>query len=291
VIRASKSPLRRCNVRMMRSGPGKTSIRQPAVAGLFYPDDAAELRQTILRYLHQASVIDLPVVKAAIVPHAGYVYSGPIAAAAYVLLAMRRESIRRVVLIGPSHRIYLRGLAVPSANAFVTPLGEIPIDGELKALLLRRGDVVESDAPHAMEHCLEVQLPFLQTILDEFTLLPLVIGAASPQQVASVLEEIWSDEETLVLASSDLSHYHAYEVAQRIDAATSDAILRYDTDLSGDQACGAVAINGLLHLVRRRGLQVTQIARCSSGDTAGDRDRVVGYGAFAIHEPRHHTAS
>lgn len=268
----------------MRSALRKTSVRQPAVAGLFYPGDAAELREITLRYLRQAPAIDLPAVKAAIVPHAGYIYSGPVAAAAYALVAMQCRSIRRVVLIGPSHRVYLQGIAVPSADTFVTPLGEIPIDGELRALLLRRGGVIESDTPHAMEHCLEVQLPFLQTILEEFTLLPLVAGSASPQRVASVLDDAWGSGETLVLASSDLSHYHTYEAAQRIDTGTSEAILRYDTGLSGDQACGAVAINGLLHLARQRGLQVTQIARCNSGDTAGDRTRVVGYGAFAIHD-------
>jgi AmmeMemoRadiSam system protein B len=192
--------------------------------------------------------------------------------------------VRRVVLIGPSHRVYLRSGAVPQADAFETPLGRVPIDSELRSALLARNDVLWSDEPHALEHSLEVQLPFLQTLFDEFTLLPIVLGEASPTYVASLLRDVWGGAETLVLASSDLSHYHAYDDAQRIDAATSAAILRYEANLSGDQACGAVAINGLLQLSHARRLPIAQIARCNSGDTAGDRARVVGYGAFAIQE-------
>lgn len=219
-----------------------------------------------------------------IVPHAGYIYSGPVAAAAYSLIARRRREIRRVVLIGPSHRVYLQGIAAPQMDAFATPLGKIEIDREHKKILLAGGDVVSANAPHAQEHCLEVQLPFLQVILDDFTLLPLVVGSAAPHHVAAVLASVWGGEETLVLISSDLSHYHPYEVARRIDRDTSDSILRRATDLSGEQACGAACINGLLQLARERQLNVTEIARQNSGDTAGDRDRVVGYGAFAIHE-------
>lgn len=268
----------------MRPAFGKTSIRPPAVAGLFYPDDEQQLRDTVSDYLRQAPAVTLPAQpKALIVPHAGYVYSGPIAAAAYATVAPLRRQIRRVVLIGPSHRVYLRGMAVPAMDAFASPLGSIPIDRGLKAALLQREDVVESDAPHAMEHCLEVQLPFLQSLFDEFTLLPVVLGSASPQQVGALLDTVWGGDETLVLASSDLSHYHDYETARRIDAATSSAILRYDTALTGEQACGAVGINGLLHSTRQRGLRIREIARCNSGDTAGDKSRVVGYGAFALH--------
>lgn len=269
----------------MRRGIHNASVRPAAVAGLFYPDDASQLRDAVARHLAAAGVGDLPAApQAMIVPHAGYNYSGAVAAAAYSLIASRRHEIRRVVLIGPSHRVYLQGIAVPEADAFATPLGNIAIDREHKALLLAGGDVVSADAPHAQEHCLEVQLPFLQVILDDFTLLPLVVGAAAPQHVASVLASTWGSEETLVLISSDLSHYHPYEVAQRIDRATSDAILRRTTDLSGEQACGAACINGLLQLARERQLSVTEVLRLNSGDTAGDRDRVVGYGAFAIHE-------
>jgi MEMO1 family protein len=268
----------------MLSASGNTSIRQPAVAGTFYPDDPALLREVVSGYLRQPSRIDLPAsARAFIVPHAGYIYSGSTAAAAYSVLAAQRQHVRRVVLIGPSHRVYLHGAAVPRADAFATPLGTVRIDAELKATLLRRPDVVESDAPHALEHCLEVQLPFLQMLFDDFTILPVVLGSASPAQVGAILEEAWDLHDTVVLASSDLSHYHSYATAQQLDAVTSATILRREPTLSGDQACGAVAINGLLQLIRGRSLQVTEIARCNSGDTAGDKHRVVGYGAFAVH--------
>lgn len=269
----------------MRRGIDNASVRPAAVAGLFYPDDASELRDVVARHLVETDVGDLPASpQAMIVPHAGYIYSGSVAAAAYSLIALRRHEIRRVVLIGPSHRVYLRGIALPEADAFATPLGNIAIDREHRAMLLADGDVVSADAPHAQEHCLEVQLPFLQMILDDFTLLPLVVGAAAPRHVARVLASVWGSEDTLVLISSDLSHYHPYEMAQRIDRVTSDAILRRATDLSGEQACGAACINGLLQLAQERQLNVTEVLRLNSGDTAGDRDRVVGYGAFAVHE-------
>ncbi len=271
----------------MRLERGNTS-RPPAVAGSFYPDDAHELREMVSGYLrqHSAAVTAAPP-KALIVPHAGYIYSGGTAAAAYASVASLRQVVRRIVLIGPSHRVYLRGMAVPAASSFATPLGNVAIDQSLKASLLQRGDVLESDTPHAQEHCLEVQLPFLQLLFDDFTLLPLVLGSVAPEHVAAVLAHTWGDTATLVLVSSDLSHYHTYTQAQQIDAATSAAILRRETTLGGEQACGAVGINGLLHLAGQRQLAVSEIARCNSGDTAGDRSRVVGYGAFAVHEPGH----
>ena len=270
----------------MRQETHNASVRPPAVAGLFYPADAAQLRDAVAQYLN-APAPDNPreSPKALIVPHAGYVYSGSVAAAAYAAIASRRESIRHVVVIGPSHRVYLRGIAVPEWSSFATPLGTVTVDREGSSRLLKSGDVIAANAPHANEHCLEVQLPFLQTLLDDFTLLPLVVGAATPQHVASVLASVWGDADTLVLISSDLSHYHPYAVAQQMDAATSDSILRRATDLTGEQACGAACINGLLHFAREQELDVTQILRLNSGDTAGDRSRVVGYGAFAIYEP------
>src|SRR5262245_24092424 len=271
----------------MRLERGNTS-RPPAVAGLFYPGDARELREVVSGYLRQRSTTTSAAApKALIVPHAGYVYSGGIAAAAYATVASLRQTIRRVVLIGPSHRVYLRGMAVPAASSFATPLGNLEIDQTLKASLLQTGAVIESDTPHAQEHSLEVQLPFLQLLFDDFTLLPLVLGSVSPEHVAAALANVWGDSATLVLVSSDLSHYHAYAQAQQIDAATSAAILRRETTLAGDQACGAVGINGLLYLAGQRQLPISEIARCNSGDTAGDRSRVVGYGAFAVHEPGH----
>jgi AmmeMemoRadiSam system protein B len=267
---------------------GNTSVRPPAVAGLFYPDDARELRDAVSAYLgqHAAEASGAPP-KALIVPHAGYIYSGSVAAAAYAKVSRLRQEIRRIVLIGPSHRVYLRGMAVPAASSFATPLGKVAIDLELKAEVLRRGDVVAADAPHAQEHCLEVQLPFLQMLFDDFTLLPLVLGSIAPEDVGAALAAVWGDAATLILVSSDLSHYHTYEQARQIDAVTSASILRREPTLVGEQACGSVGINGLLHLASQRNLAVSEIARCNSGDTAGDKSRVVGYGAFACHEPGH----
>jgi MEMO1 family protein len=260
-------------------------IRPPAVAGLFYPGEPTQLRDAVSDYLAQAPALSGPAPKALIVPHAGYIYSGPIAAAAYAQISQRRDKIRRVVLIGPSHRVYLRGMAVPRAEAFQTPLGVVPIDRELKGRVLAHSHVIESDEPHAAEHSLEVQLPFLQMLLEDFSLLPLALGSAAPASVAAALADVWGGEETLVLVSSDLSHYLPYNAARELDSITIDAILHYDTDLSGEQACGCIGINGLSHLARQRGLNITEIARCNSGDTAGDRQRVVGYGAFQLHEP------
>jgi len=260
-------------------------IRPPAVAGLFYPDRPAELRDAVSDYLAQAPAAAAAPPKALIVPHAGYVYSGAVAAAAYSQIAHRRSQIRRVVLIGPSHRVYLQGMAVPTAEAFQTPLGVVPIDQELKARVLSHAQVAEADEPHASEHCLEVQLPFLQMLLDDFTLLPVALGSVAPPAVASMLDEVWGGDETLVLVSSDLSHYLPYDAARKLDSITIDAILRCDTHLTGEQACGCIGINGLSQLARQRGLNIAEIARCNSGDTAGDRHRVVGYGAFALHEP------
>ena len=269
-----------------------STVRHPAVAGLFYPDDGESLREMLSRLLSRVSSIELPVQpKALIVPHAGYPYSGEVAASAYALLEPYRRRISRVVVFGPAHRVYLRGIALPEAQIFATPLGQVQVDRVGRSLLLARGDVLASDAPHELEHCLEVQLPFLQTILDEFTVLPLVIGDTSPQQVESVLRDVWGGAETLLVASSDLSHYHSSAEARVLDAATADAILNRHSDLTGEQACGAGGINGLMRAARRLGLSVTEIARQNSGDTSGDTRHVVGYGAFAIHEPGQHTPS
>lgn len=271
-----------------------TKVRSPAVAGLFYPADPSELRGMISEYSAQAGTVAAPapeaLPKALIVPHAGYIYSGVIAAAAYSQVAHQRTQIRRIVLIGPSHRVYLRGMAVPEAEVFQTPLGMVPVDRELKARVLAHEQVLESNTPHASEHSLEVQLPFLQMLFDEFTLLPIVLGAAPPASVAAVLAEVWGGEETLILVSSDLSHYLSYEEARAVDARTSAAILRKEPTLAGEQACGCVGINGLSFLARQRDARYVEIARCNSGDTAGDRNRVVGYGAFALNESRPGTA-
>jgi len=259
-------------------------VRPPAVADLFYPADADALAGEVSDHLDQAG--ESPLVpgfpKALIVPHAGYVYSGPVAASAYDLLRPARGIVRRVVLLGPCHRVPVRGLALPGAKAFATPLGRVRVD-ELAAQQIRElAQVVESPAAHAEEHALEVQLPFLQQVLGEFSLLPLVVGDADPEQVAEVLERLWGGAETLIVISSDLSHYHPYELARQIDGATVRAILGFDSAISHDQACGATPVAGALIVAKRHGLRPRLLDCRNSGDTAGGKDRVVGYASFAL---------
>jgi AmmeMemoRadiSam system protein B len=220
--------------------------------------------------------------KALIVPHAGYVYSGPIAASAYARLLPGRSVIRRVVLLGPVHRVPIRGLALPGADSFVTPLGAVAVDAEAAAHLRALPQVCESEAAHSLEHSLEVQLPFLQTILEEFTLVPLAVGDASPSEVAEVIERVWGGPETLIVVSSDLSHYHPYDEATEIDRSTADDILSLADTLDHEQACGATPINGFALCARRHGLKPELIDLRNSGDTAGEKSRVVGYAAFAF---------
>lgn len=224
--------------------------------------------------------------KAIIVPHAGYVYSGPVAGSAYALLQPLRETIRRVVLIGPAHRVPVRGLAVSDAESFATPLGNVPLDQSAIARLRSLPQVEVNDLPHAPEHSLEVHLPFLQEALGEFQLVPLVIGEAYPEEVAQVLELLWDGSETLIVVSSDLSHFHDYETARRLDTDTARAIEDLNPDeLCGEAACGYKGIGGLLLVARRRGLKVRRLDLRNSGDTAGPREQVVGYGAWAVYDP------
>ncbi len=192
--------------------------RTPAVAGLFYPGQEEALRELVEELLAQAPQQTQIQPKVLVVPHAGYVYSGALAARAYGLLADRRAAIKRVVLLGPAHRVWVPGLALPSDTAFATPLGVVGIDAELAAAVRDLPCVTTSDAAHAEEHSLEVQLPFLQTVLDDFTLLPLVVGGATPARVAAVLERVWGFDETLIVISTDLSHFHDLSTARRIDA-------------------------------------------------------------------------
>lgn len=255
----------------------RVTTRLPAVAGMFYPFDADELAQLVQRYAQDGAAGAPP--KMIIVPHAGYIYSGAIAGAAYASLK-GAAGIRRVVLLGPSHRVALRGMALPSVDAFVTPLGEIAIDKSLRDAIAGMPGVIVHDAPHAQEHSLEVQLPFLQTVLQEFTLLPLVVGDAEPEMVAAVLEKVWGGDETLVVISTDLSHYLPYASARRVDAETSALIQQHCTHIHPEQACGAHPLNGALLMAKRKGLQVACVKLANSGDTAGTRDRVVGYGAY-----------
>lgn len=221
---------------------------------------------------------------ALIVPHAGYVFSGPVAATAYRFLERHREAYRRVVLIGPAHRVHVDGMAFPSVEAFETPLGRIPLDRDAIEQALGLPATGTSDRAHADEHCLEVQLPFLQSVLGDFTLVPIVVGDSRAEDVARVLDLLW-DDGTLILVSSDLSHYHAYERARTLDAATTARIVARDDDLTGEEACGAAALNGVLRVARERGLSVIVLDVRNSGDTAGDRHQVVGYGAYALMPP------
>ena len=257
--------------------------RLPAVAGLFYPDDPYELRAVVRAYLDSAPVPAGPRPKVIIVPHAGYVYSGPVAASAYRSLVGTAAPVERVVLAGPSHRIPVSGIAVPEVAAFDTPLGRVPIDDAAVARLLALQCVVPSDLPHRMEHSLEVQLPFLQMTLGDFTLVPLAVGDAAAGDVERVLEACWGGPETLIVVSSDLSHYRDYKSAQRADSQTADAIVGRHSDLGDEQACGCRVLNGLMLVARRRGLRVERLDLRNSGDTSGDRSRVVGYGAFALY--------
>ena len=260
------------------------TVRAPAVAGLFYPADTAELHAQVQQFLNQIQPSAEAPPKAIIAPHAGYIYSGPIAATVYARLRAARDRITRVVLLGPSHRVGFRGIAASGMTAFETPLGQIPVDLEAVELARQVPDVGFLEQAHAQEHSLEVHLPFLQEVLGPFKLVPLVVGEARPQQVGAVLEALWGGPETLIVISSDLSHYQDYRTAQRMDRETSRAIetLRFE-DIGYEQACGRNPVNGLLWVARRKNLHVETIDLRNSGDTAGPRDQVVGYGAYACH--------
>lgn len=261
------------------------SSRPPAVAGLFYPEQPPELQKSLDRLLAAATPPkDGARPKVLIVPHAGYVYSGPTAAVAYSRLVPFRDEIRRIVLLGPAHRVRVRGLAAPTAATFATPLGEIGLDREALDNVRNLAQVVANDIAHAEEHSLEVQLPFLQITLGDFSLVPLVVGEASRDEIAQVLARLWGGNETLILISSDLSHYLPYPDACARDEFTAETILRLLPELKHEQACGATPVNGMLQAAKQRGLRAQLLDLRNSGDTAGDKARVVGYGAFAFYE-------
>ena len=258
------------------------SVRAPAVAGLFYSADAAHLRADVIGYLAQAAAGGTPP-KAMILPHAGYLYSGPVAASGYALISEAHAVISRVVLLGPTHFVPLRGLAVSGVDSFATPLGRVPLDRAATDELLDLPQVTLSDAAHREEHSLEVHLPFLQQLLDSFSLVPLVVGDATADEVAEVLEHVWGGPETLIVISSDLSHYHDDASARLMDGETAAAIeALLSGPIDGDHACGCVAIRGMLRLARRKSLTARTLDLRNSGQTAGPQDRVVGYGAFAF---------
>lgn len=257
------------------------STRPAAVAGMFYPDDPAELKQMIQQFLSSSDTSSV-IPKVLVLPHAGYIYSGLAAAQGYHLLEPLKSKIKRVVLLGPCHRVPVRGIAVPGHSAFATPLGTINLDLEAVERVAVLPFVNYSDEAHALEHSLEVHLPFLQEVLDDFVLVPMVVGETRPEQVAQVLQRLWGGGETLIVISSDLSHFLPYEVACEVDANTADKILKLDDSLEGDEACGCRPLNGLLHLAKQQGMHCQLLALCNSGDTAGDKRQVVGYGAFAL---------
>lgn len=261
-----------------------TRVRRPAVAGMFYPGNPAVLRRTVDALLAAAAAPAAEQPKALIVPHAGYIYSGSTAALGYAALAPWRASINRVVLLGPTHRVAVAGLALTEADTLATPLGTVAVDSAAVASIADLPQVVASDRVHAQEHSLEVHLPFLQRALDDFRVIPLAVGHAAPEDVAEVLDRLWGGPETLIVISSDLSHFLPYAAANQVDRDTCAHILQLDAHIHPEQACGAYPMNGLLLAARRRGLVPTLLHRCNSGDTAGDRNRVVGYAAFAFNE-------
>ena len=264
-------------------------VRPPAVAGSFYPANAQSLRAVVAEHLDEAhgssapSRSDAPWPKALIVPHAGYVYSGPVAARAYAALEPGADVVERIILIGPSHHVPFEGVALPSNTAFETPLGRVPIDETSRRQILALPFVHTFDDAHHFEHSLEVQLPFLQVVLETFSVLPLSIGRTTPSHVHAVIDALWGGDETVVVVSSDLSHYHDYETAKRMDAVTADAIESLDpARIRFEDACGRTGVQALLHAARERSLLPQTLDLRSSGDTAGGRDEVVGYGAWAF---------
>ena len=275
----------------MITGNTEKNIRPPAVASMFYPGGTAELRNAVQNYLSNAGTEeDVPKLKKGetaelrtlIVPHAGYIYSGKIAASAYRLL--EQNQFKRVLLLGPAHRVWLQGAAFPETDAFETPLGEITLDKELiEKILAEFSWISVSDKAHAEEHCLEVQLPFLQETLGEFKLLPLVVGDAKTELLAALIHQFSEDHETLIVISTDLSHFHDYQTAREIDARTANAIeLLEQNRISTEDACGAYPLRGALLAASQNQWNVHRLGLCNSGDTAGDRGRVVGYGAWAM---------
>ena len=258
--------------------------REPAVAGMFYPANPVELETTVKRFIENATHVSIAP-KAIIAPHAGYIYSGPVAASIYKQLASLRDQIKKVVLLGPSHRVAFRGLAVCSAQFYRTPLGDITIDRQSVEKISRLPQVTLLDEAHLSEHSLEVHLPFLQTVLEQFTLVPIVVGDTSTDEVAEVVELLWGDTSTLIVVSSDLSHYHSYDIARRLDSETTTAIEKFDiNNIGSEDACGKNPIRGLLSVAKQRNLKVKTLDVRNSGDTAGSKDQVVGYGAYAFYQ-------
>ncbi|WP_411062915.1 AmmeMemoRadiSam system protein B [Vibrio rotiferianus] len=261
-------------------------VRPPTVAGRFYPHSPQQLSSMIESWERPSACRFLPVIRAMVVPHAGYIYSGEVAAGVCQFLKSQADRIHRVILLGPSHHFSFLGCALPSVDWFSTPLGNIEVDREWRAILAQQQDVVVSDDAHAPEHCLEVQLPLLQTYLGAFRILPILTSRISPARMAELLDPVWLDEESLLVVSSDLSHYHSYRQAQRLDQQTCEQIEAYQATLKPEQACGSTAINALLLLAKGRGYQLSRAMLINSGDTEyGNQQRVVGYASYIVSDP------
>jgi MEMO1 family protein len=277
-----------CVVGTRFEGASAMRLRLPAVAGHFYPSDPVQLRDQVVQFLDAASVAVSGRPKALIVPHAGYVYSGPVAASGYAWLVPWSDQIKRVVLLGTCHTPGVSGLAATSAEEFLTPLGRIPVDRASVEESLRFSQVHLDDDAQDSDHALEVQLPFLQIVLGSFAIVPFLVGRVDAETVDEILELLWDGDRTVIVVSSDLSHHYPYEEARRLDEAAARAIERLDgASLSPKSACGRNAIVGLLYSARQHGLNCQTVDLRSSGDTAGPRQRVVGYGSWVfLHSTR-----
>ena len=268
----------------MLEHPGNATVRPAAVAGRFYPQTPDLLRKQTSELLGSAPDARISHPKALIAPHAGYAYSGPLAGRAFAMLAQRAPFVTRVVVIGPAHYVPFRGIAIPTVESFETPLGRVPLDGDALSEVSALPFVVRTDKPHEPEHAIEVELPFLQLVLQRFTLVPLLVGDADPKQVAEAVGRLWGGPETIIVISSDLSHFHDYRTAQRLDLATAAAIEQGDwKQIRPLHACGSLAIAGLLQQTAVHGLTVRRVGLCNSGDMGGPQQRVVGYGAWGFY--------
>lgn len=256
-----------------------TEFRKPTVAGLFYPSETDNLSKLITDLLNQKPPVSFT--KMLIVPHAAYQYIGEILAQSYLHLFSRSQQIKTVVLLTPSHHIKFNGIAITSKDCYLTPFGEVIIDSDAMMTLLNFPQVVMFDDAHIKEHSIEIHLPFLQTILPSFSLVPLIIGETNSYNILEILEKLWEQEETLIIASMNLSHYQTYNIAQELDQRTSQAIesLHWQS-LQTNQICNIHLISSLLQLAHQKSLTPKTIKVCNSGDLTGIKNRVVGYGAF-----------
>ena len=259
-------------------------IKQADVAGMFYPGEEASLRQMVDGFIQKALSFDLRP-RAIIAPHAGYIYSGSIAGTAYKTIAAVRDQIENVIIMSPAHRFYLRGIALHMADAFATPLGNIPVNIGIVKKIKQFSSVQWEERSFIQEHGLETHLPFIQRAFKPgIKIVPMIVGECQESEVAEILESVWEDPRNFVIISSDLSHFHSYADAKKLDRNTVDLIQNLDSQsLDTEFACGHYPICGLLNLARNRKLKIKALDIRSSGDTAGSKESVVGYGSFAVY--------